>query len=446
MDPRRYGAIGNGMATNVTVDTAGLKAACKVAGVNGGVVKICSGVSLFCNTDINVPVGMAVAVDIEGAGWSQTGITFTGSAVKNGLLFAGSSYSYAGSVRDIAIRCMSGAVQCVTFTNCDKPLVRRSWLQGAAGCGASFSTCIMPVIEETLIGGCGSASFGEVEFVQCTTVAWRHSYISGANSGCIGGLLVDQCNQVSIDGGAIESCGTPILISSKSGATGCVGVAIRSIDLENPGNGNRFIDVGAGLSGGFVDSLIIEGLTASPSGTTSQPSGVRVQNTIGAECRVSNIGIAGTPGATYELAGTNNYGVHILPHRNLYGNSYPWVTSNGTQVKAAGPSIDWVLQDSPRGLANPAHSITGTTPSILITAQGGYYSVVTLANATPVSVSSLSGGESGMQVSMLAADGNSTLVYGTGAGQFATLAGANLTLGANKAYSFIHNGTCWVQH
>jgi hypothetical protein len=205
--------------------------------------------------------------------------------------------------------------------------------------------------------------------------------------------------------------------------------------------------VGAGLSGGaVVQAFVSDSWTGFPSGTTTQPSGIRFQNTVGAECRLATIALAGSPTGTYELAGANNLGVHILQHRNLYGSSYPWVTLNGAQVMAASPYYDWVSGDSPKGLADGVNSIGGANPSILIASQGGYFGVVEIANSSPTTVATLTGGEPGMQITLIAVDGHSTLTFGTGAGQFATLTGANLLLAANKAYSFVSNGTCWVQH
>jgi hypothetical protein len=311
----------------------------------------------------------------------------------------------------------------------------------------------MPVVENTLIVACGSATVGMLEINNCTTVGIKHSYLGTSNTPCIGGVLIDQCTQVLIEGGAIESCGTPILIASKTAVTlGCSSITIRSVDMENPGNGNRYIDVGAGLSAGLiVQDFVADGWTGSPDTmTTTQPSAIRFQNTFGAECRVASIALAIVTGTTismFELAGTNNYGIHISAHRNLYAPaSIPWVTANGVQVKAASPYYDWVSGDTPRGLCSAQNSISGSNPSILIGPQGGYYGVIEIVNSSPTTVTALTDGEAGMEITLIAVDSHSTLTFGTGGGQFATLTGSNLALGVNKAYSFVSNGTCWIQH
>lgn len=456
MDPRRYGGVGNQIAD----DTVAVQTAFNVAAKAGGMVKIQPGFNFLCTANINVQVatvgfgGAPFSPDLEGSGWTNWGLTFSGAAVTTGLTYTGNlptNPSWTGSIRNIAIQGVSGALQGVTYLGCTKPLIFQSLIYGFAGRGIYYSNCIMPTLEKSLLANCGTASLGIVEVDNTTVFRWDQSYISGGSLTCFAGLVVDRTQTVLIQGGAIESCGSPILISCKiSSNIPCTGVTIKAIDLENPGNGNRYIDVGSALTGGaVVGALVLDAWTGSPDApTTTQPSGVRLQNTAGAHCRVANFSVAGTPGASYEIAGTGNLGVHIDPHRNLYGNSYPWVTVNGTQVKAASPQYDWVQGNSPRGLSGVItnSSISGATPSILFSAsQGGYYSDIILANGGATTITQLLNGEAGMQI-ILVGDGNSTLTNGTGAGQFATLGGANLLAASNKSYAFISNGTCWIQH
>jgi len=150
LDPRRYGGVGDG----VTNDTVAVQAAFTVASQNGGTVKIQLGLDFLCTANINVQVAIngfgnaPFSPDLEGSGWTNWGITFSGAAVTTGLTYTGSlpsNPSYTGSIRNVAIRGVSGASQGITYSGCTKPLIWQSFIYGFAGRGVYYTTCIMPV-------------------------------------------------------------------------------------------------------------------------------------------------------------------------------------------------------------------------------------------------------------------------------------------------------------
>lgn len=444
-DPRRFGAVGNG----VTDDTVALQKALDVAGVNGGTVKLPAGFTFLCTANLNVPVGIDTAVDIEGSSWTHGGIKFSGASVTTGLTFSGSSYAYCGEVRNLRIYCVSGAVRGITFDDLNHPRVTRCAIHGAAGEGVLFDTCLMGKLTHTLLVGCGSATKGSIEVDNCTTWFWDHSRISGGNT-TVGGLLIDRTPSVSIIGGAIETCGIQIRIGSKTETTtGCTGGLIFGIDLENPGDNNHYIDFGAGLSSSArCNSWEVRGCAGLPSGTTTVTYAVKMNQCSGIEFSANNWSV---PNGTsiYELTSTTNAGIVVRSHRNLFNASgIPWVRKNSAQVKAAGPYMDWNSEDVPRGLNPPTLANgSGATPSVLISAtQGGYYRQMALFNGGATTVTALTGGERGMEIYVSTTNGNTTLTHSTStADQFLCTGGVDLTMTANVSYHFVHNGTLWVQ-
>jgi hypothetical protein len=283
-----------------------------------------------------------------------------------------------------------------------------------------------------------------------TTFRWEHSRISGGDD-TVGGLIIDNTTVVDIDGGAIESCGPPIKIGTRSDSSGSTyrGFHIHNIDLENPGTGNPYIDLGSGLSGGtLLQNIQVDSVDASPSGTTTVPHFLRADNFSGLHVNSNHFTLGSAPTSCFEISSTTFSGVNIYPHRNLTALAVAWVRVNSSQVLAAGPRVLWNSEDCPRGLVQRTSlpNLTGATPSILVSStMGGYYSRVGMTNGGATTVTSLSGGELHMEVEISATNGNTTLTHGTGSGEFFCVGAANLTLTANLVYRFRHNGTYWAQ-
>ena len=445
-DPRRYGATGDG----VTNDAAAVQAALNVLGVTGGTLKLPSGLTFLCTANLNVPVGTATAVDVEGSSWTAGGLKFSGTGVTTGLTFSGSSYTYAGEVRNLRIYCVSGAKRCITFNDVNHPRVTRCALHGAAGSGAYFNLTLMGQLTHTLVISCGSATEAAVEVDNSTTWHWSHSRISNSAVTTQGGLRIDRTPCALIEGGAIESTGTCIRVGSKTETSiDCTPGTITGIDLENPGEGNYYIDFGSGMTvDARCNAWVVEGVTGLPSTTTTVTAAVRLNQCSAHEYTANNWSVPnGT--ATHILTGTTNLGISIREHRNLYAASgIPWVYQNSAQVVSASPYYDWSSSSVPAGYS-PASvpSLSGATPSILISAtQGGYYRRAAMANGGATTVTALTGGTAGMEILLYATNGNTTLTHSTSVSdQFLLTGGTNLTMAANVFYHFIHNGTLWVQ-
>lgn len=442
-DIRTYGAKCDG----VTDDATAIQAALTAAGAltNGGTVQVPAGDCM-----VKAALTKAANVRLIGAGMFASILRCDGAHHCIREDDAGPSYTNDGSIEELKLIGQNGALKGITVNYRREFLARRLRFEGFTEQAIYLNHTTLGKIEQSQFSGNGSATYGQVEVDNSTTFMWHHSYISGSSGGgTVAGLLIDRTQSVDIIGGAIESTGVPIKVGSKAEATtGCASGLILGTDFENPGNGNMFVDIGAGLSGAArVTAWDIRGVSGSPAGTTSIPYAIRFNQASAITVEATNFGQAGVPTATFELTGLTNLGVSISAHRNLYGNTFPWVRRNGAQVKAAGPYHDWNSETVPIGLrgANPA--LTGATPSILILAsQGGFYSQLYTNNVGATTVTALTGGERGMEIVIVANDANTTLTHSTvTADQFNLTGGANLLLTNGKAYKFFHNGTLWVQ-
>lgn len=453
-DVRRYGAVGDG----VTDDTAACQAALDVAGINGGVIRFPYGLTFLCTANLNVPVGDGFTVDIEGAGWACGGIQFSGAAVTTGLTFDGDTdYEYGGSVRNIRIRSTGGALRGITYRLINHPLVDRCRIRCDDGAAVAFISTLMAVLRETLITSSGSATEPSVlvdrddsdPTLSSTTFKWDHSRISGGDT-TVGGLVINRTGHVTMLGGAIESCGICLRVGMDSDDTygSVTGVAI-GVDFENPGTGNPFVELGAGLSStAFVSSWLFDGCNASPSGSTTVTHFIQATRTRNLTVRGGNYSI---PNGTsmFEFEGTENVGAVIEPHRHLFSASgVPWVRVNNTQVMAAGASTRWYMQSmEPSTGYSVEKTITGTDPTVNVSdTQGGYHRRLLVNNGGATNMTTLTGSELSMEIFIRAGNGNTTLVHDTGtAHAFNLLTNANTTLASGKVYHFIRGATVWVQ-
>jgi len=479
--PMRYGAVGNGVAD----DHVAVQAAFTVAGKAGSFVNLTGGYTYLCSADVSVPVAQSFGgplASARGDGWATPQIIFgTGSTYGFTILGTGattggttsSNYNYAGSFENMCVK-MTGTSNTAFYVNSvNQPKLKNVWITGSSGQGRAIYLLndLVPVLEDVLITGMGSATQGSCEIDLCTTSSLRSFRISGGVT-TVGALLIDRCTNTTLAGLSLESAGVPLLISSKSeSSVANTSITCRGLELENPGNGNAYIDIGSGLSGSaLVVNFRLDGWYATPSGTITVPYGIRMQNTLNTDLSNGQFTQASATSAI-ELVGTNNNGCRISPHRNLQAITYPWVRYNGTQVLHAGPQHEWylgLLQNGHpiccvRGFraiydAGSVSQISGATPSCLISATvGGYYDTLTVANGGATTVTSLSGGEPGMEITMIATNANTTLTFGNSGGAFrfngngGTNIGSNSTMVAGRAYRFINDGangaggSCWVQ-
>jgi hypothetical protein len=437
-----FGAVGNGVAD----DTAAIQAALNSL-PTGGTVFFPAGYTFLCTANLNVPVGNGMSVDVLGASWDSGGIRFSGAAVTTGLTFTGSGYSYCGSVSNLKIACVSSAARCITFDDVNHPLVYRCLLDGADGAACYFDTTLMGEFSHVLVINCGSATEGSVEVDGLsTTWKWDHSRISGGDA-TVGGLIIDRTPNITIIGGAIESCGPPLRIGSKAETTlGCAGGIIHSIDFENPGN-NPYIDLGAGLSGtALVSSYDIRGCGGYPSGSAQTDYALRMKRSYGIVIGPNQLAQSGTPISTHELTGSTN-AVMIEPNYAFFGYSFPWVRSNGAFVKSASPLVIYNSRSVTDGYNSVGSAISGANPSILVSAtQGGYYGCASTFNGGATTILTMTGGEIGMKVTLVAADANTTIQHdGVTANSFSLQGGANQLLLNKRAYTFVFQGTVWAQ-
>ena len=458
--PMRYGAAGTGLVD----DHAALQIAANVSGAGGGTVPLNDGYRYLCNADITVPTAATFAAPVasfQGNGLYPTVIFGTGSTFGFIQLGAGATtggttstnYNYAATFRDLGVELTGSANTAFYCNSVNQPKIERSWVVGSGtnGRAAYFLNCLVPVFEDCLVTGCGSATQFSVEFDLCTSLQWRGSRISGGNT-TKGGLAIDRCTNTLVDGCASESCGIPIVISSKAeSAIPNTTIVLRGLELENPGNGNQYIDIGSGLSGSaLVLDIVLNGWYGSPSGTTSMPSAVRARNFVGFEVRGSHFTLPGSPTCCFDINNTNSSGVVIGPHRNLSSLGIPWVNYVGVQVFAAGPHMEWQLGElqssrplcTSRGLegAYDGTNLTGTNPTIAIPGgMGGFYASKVVSNGSATTMT-LAGGEPGMLIKLLFADTNTTLSIGGSAGQFLLKSGQANPPAAGSMLWFFNDG------
>lgn len=432
--------------------------------------------------DLAVPVGAQwiqggagpFAINIRGDGSSQTIIKFssTGSFTR-GFYANGNGQIQMGPIfRDLQFYGNFAAPTAITFRQTDRAQVRDCIIRDFNAGGMFVDSCVATRLSRIYFSGCGSASVGVLEIDgslnNSTTTVLDQVYVSGGNAGCLAALRIDRAASIKVTGGAYESAGTPIMIGSKITSGTVTSITIEDIDMENPGNGNVFIDIGAGLTGGaLVENVRIEGTAGFPSGTTSIPYAIRMQNCT--QIHIADTLLVQPTGAIsyIEMVGTNISGVVVDEHRGMAGTvAWAWARFNGSQIKSWGPWLRCVLGQATQSGGGPpicqhpglrvpyvsSFTLSGTGIGCLINnAVGGYVGLVVMSNSSATTVPSLQFGEPGMEIEIIAADNNTTLTFGNSGGAFRTISGANLTMVAGKAYKFVNDGangaggSCWVQ-
>jgi hypothetical protein len=441
-----YGAVGDG----ATDDTAAVQAAFTAAAVAGGTVYFPDGTYL-CSANIIVGTGATKVVNVLGPNWATGGIVFSGAAVDKGLYFLGSgspgAYQYCGGVSELHIHGTNGALRGLTFYNVNHPRASRLRLTSFDGAGAVFDYTLMGKFEHCLVTSCGSATEGSVEVDHSTTFDWDHSRISGGDA-TIGGLLIDRTAHFVLQSGAIESCGIPILLTSKAeGTTPVVDGLIDGVDLENPGQ--HYIEMGYGWSGttfNGVKTITVTGTTGTTSGATDVRYGAKLKHTIDAHFTNCSFGLTtASDVAMFWLEGNTVLGLRTSAMRRSFATTVPWVMANGSQLSSATPFTDW-SQSEPKAV-NTTGALSGATPSILINAQGGFYRYVTLTQSVQTTLSQFvfNGGGNGVSIFVKPGDDNTTFEEATGStqGTLKLLAGRDTPAVNGKVYHFFNDGTYW---
>lgn len=447
----RYGADPTGSNDS----TAAFQNALLVCAKSGLPLRIPAG-TYKIGADLTVPVGVVFlnsapfAIDILGAGREQTIIQFTGGGITNGIYFNGvSNFKLCGKICDVTLDGATVAPTVLTFQNCDMPRAERCIFRRTTGRAVWFNTTIMGQLISCYITGAGSASQAAVEVLSSTTFRWDTSYCSGNNVDCVAGLRIDKSGQSVLIGGAIETSGIPIQIGSLADTTaGCVGGLIHGMDLELPND--HYLEFGYGCSGSAqIEDWDVRANSGFPSGAPVVTYAVKCNKCVSIRFGDNNWAQNGSPTATYWLEGATNLGVEIEPHRELFGNSFPWVMQNGAQITWATPVVHFSLADLiGNGKVPNLATLTGATASLQVNTQGGINRDFLVFNSGATTMTALSGGVRGMEINMISTNGNTTLTHSTStANQWnLTLSGAaNLVMVASKPYKFIHNGTNWYQ-
>lgn len=411
-------------------------------------------------SNLVVPVGKTAIgpVSIEGDGWSSSRVLFDGPAVTKGFWFhlGDSAIHYCGTIKGLRIEGTNGAYTGLTFRSVNHPRVERCVVAGFDGPGATFDHyTLMTMFDQVLMGGNGQSGTAQLVIDRCTTFMWLHSRISGGGAtGTACGVEIDSSGPITFFGGAIESTGLPLKISSKPGraTAGVSDLVISGLDIENPGDGNPYIEIGKNWDGSAGRALVGAeiSMVGALSGTTDVPYALYAEHTV--DLHINQMLAFLNPSTAvcrFFLAGTGNSGTIIQRHERFYGDGIPYVMAGaGTHDVIAHPRA---VYDS-NNLAPPpirsgsARPMSGASPTIRInTAQGGWGDIWSVDNGSATDMTALTGAREGMVVSLIAANGNTTIKYGTGTNQFQTKSGSDLTMEAGKLYQFIYLVNHWYE-
>jgi hypothetical protein len=456
----RYGTNSVPGTTDMTV---AIQAAVNQASYGGprayapaGRYGISSDITLPCaNRDING--GTQYAADLYGDGMNQTYIEFlSGGSFTNGIYMNGGATPHlAGKISDLSINAAGHAAQALTLSYTDVACVSKVIVRGSTGRGIYVNNAIMTRLEQCYVVSNGSSTLGQIEIDGTniattganTTTTLDQVYVSGGNANTLASLLIDRSNNIIVLGGALESSGVGVMIGSKATTFGMNGITFVGTDFENCND--HYVEAGYGLSGGaYVANLEMRNCTGFPSGATSIIYGVKLSFVSNAYFSNNSWGLVGSPVASYWCEGANPLRITIQPHGAAYGGTVPWVFSGGSQVLAATPLVEFDLQETPARpfISNLAIAPAATTIANTLNAQGGYYQRCSLTSVGAVNVTAMTGNAlaTGALV-FIRGDGNSTLVYGTGANAFQNKSGANLLTVNNVWYQYMYNGAAWVQ-
>lgn len=447
-----YGAVGDGVAD----DTAALNAALAVAVANNKCLYLPAGTYLAtANIVVPTPAGNTSGFTILGEGKHNGSIIkFSGAAVTTGLTFTSGVgvYQYWGTISEIEIDCVSGAKRGMTFDYAHAPLISNVQFNGGTEPALVLQNCNQPVVENCLFRNSGSTGTAQLKMDFCTAFTLSDNYVATGAVGCVAGIDIDRTNTGLIIGGAIESTGIPIRIcEAADGTIGCQDITIQSVNMENPGT--RYIRIGYGWTSTFgVRNIYIVGCRGYLSGSATTVIGIDMKHCLGVDIISCQFGLNPGSTAAYNLEGTTNGGIFVGKNRESFGSATPWVVANAASQQEATPYTDWSSDFGTDQLLNGSKSATTSTlDNVFLAVQGGLYNVLILTNAAPTTINRTSAIplRTGTQLTLIAADGNTTLAHlgGGGTGQFLNNSGAGITLSTNQSVSYVYNGASgnWSQ-
>jgi len=425
---KSYGAKGDG----VTDDTAAIQSALTAAAASKGIVFFPPGTYL-----VSATLTWPQYVDIIGSGLFNTTIKTVNAITLVSASYAGPDYKQWGSMENISLQGANiGLIGLDVQYNYQMKLDHVFFGYFATN-GAMINRTIMTKMSHCLFLGCGDATHGSLEVDYSTTFNWVSNYISGGQIG----LMIDR-TAFTIFNGAVESSGR-VLLGSKSEASWPTGGTIIGLDIENPGNGNAYLEAGygwTGTTGQGITGFELLNCSMPPATTTSIPYGIKIKHSDGAHFARNAIGQPGSPTAMIKLEGLTNLRMSITGLSSAV--SYTYIEENGVERTDARPDHPWYQAGEHSVLGSKILTQNSTTPAI-----NGYSYVKTNSTAA-TTITNMTGGIDGQVLYIFATDSNTTLQHNAGgAGQILTQAGVNLALTIAKAYCFIYDSstTAWVQ-
>jgi hypothetical protein len=462
----RYGTNTTPGTTNMLTAIRAALAAAAAGEANspGFAVTFLAGVYGF-SADLTIPMGDpyllgggTYAVTIQGQGREQTVLkAIAGGAFTHGLYFnGGSAYENMGTLKNLQIDGNGLLSDAISVSFGQMGIVENVSVRNCTGRGLYINNCLMTRLSNIFVTTCGSASVAQVEIDGTlagttggtTTILISQMWVQSGNASCVAGINIDRANNVTVLNGAFESSGIGVQISSKATTVGCNAIIFDTVDIEAVTT--AYVTAGVGLSGShYVTAMEFRNCAGeAPSGTPAQA--LFLQQCNGARFVNNNWLLGAGMTEIYNLFGTSNINTVIEPHpaMNNAASAVPYVIVNGAQVRSAGPLVRWDQVTSVGAPLSGSKTVTGTTWSVWVDGatvnQGGWYNVLIAGNSGASAINALPG-DAGMRISIVG-DGFSTIPNGVGAGQFDTVAGANLLLLANHLYEFrMDTRGCWRQ-
>ncbi|MDE1828216.1 MAG: hypothetical protein KGH65_03595 [Candidatus Micrarchaeota archaeon] len=428
----------------VTDDTANLQAAINSIASSGGTVVMPTGQALITGTGITVPA----LVSLRGQSMSKTQLLLNSSTAS--VTLSSTPYvNHYGYMSDFTVNGNNLATAGMVIQGRSILGLNRVYFFGVPGRGLYINSCIDIECNMLLFQNCGTATLGQFEIDGVavagnisTTILLNSIYISTGATGCQAGLKIDRSRGISIVGGAIESCGIPLMVCSKSeGTYGVNQLTLRNVDMENATD--HYIEAGYGWSGATGQGTVNMSVTNSNGSVSGSPSilyAVKLKNTDSFTGINNSWSLTASPTSVYWLEGTSNLRTSLSQHGGSI--AYPFVSVNSATRADAVPYLDWkLLGGASIFFQGASFALNSATPSI----SGD--TLVSTNSGVATTITNVTGGIQGQLMAIYAGDANTTLKHlNTGAGQFRLKSGANTALSVGLTYLFIldSSGT-WSQ-